>query len=276
MNRIILIIVVMFMRVIVVMLLMALVPVLTSAQNTFMVSENEGKECESLLSGARVWIMGYSSIYQIGRVSYVESKLSGDTIIGNVSFKRKYNREWKQDRASDSEWEATNYYVGQTGGKVYYYDAMESQGEPQLLMDFSVKKGEAIPYLLEHRLSYLTVVNVSDTVFTDSDDHRLRCIYVTDNENSVSDAWIEGVGSIEYGIEPYFMNRITGGIPKLLRCTEGDNVLYEHPDGAIIVGMSCPPAKQNAQDSAIYDLQGRRLAAKPEKGIYIQNGRKRF
>ena len=40
MNRIILIIVVMFMRVIVVMLLMALVPVLTSVQNTFMVSEN--------------------------------------------------------------------------------------------------------------------------------------------------------------------------------------------------------------------------------------------
>ena len=242
--------------------------------NDVMTQDESHTFLKSLLSEDRVWTMSYSSIYQKDQVSCIESKLEGDTIIGNISFKRKYNREWKQNEGGSREWKATDYYVGQIGGKVYYYYKALYE-EPQLLLDFSAKVGDDIPYNVDGRPGSLNVVNVSDTVLTSSTDQRLmRSVYVRDVESGVSDVWIEGIGSLEYGIEPYFMNRITGTIPKLLKCAEGDNVLYEHPDAAIITSVSSPSVQYEVSNSAIYNLQGQRLSTPPAKGLYIQNGRK--
>ncbi len=38
--------------------------------------------------------------------------------------------------------------------------------------------------------------------------------------------------------------------------------------------MKDVPLGHNTHHEATYDLQGRRLQGKPERGVYIQNGRK--
>lgn len=243
--------------------LMALVPALAFSQGN-----------ESLLNEDKVWIMGYISPYQVGKVDYIESKLEGDTVIGNITYKRQYRREVKQGEETPQDWKSTDYYVGQEGSKLYYYNKAFHE-DPQLLMDFSATVGDNIPYIIDGMPSSLNVENISDTIFVNSKDKQSRkCIYIRDMEHDVSDVWIDGIGSLEYGIEPYFMNRLTGSVPILLKCTEGGNVLYQHPDAAFITNVSHPTIRGNVADFVTYDLQGRRLSAKPQKGIYIQNGKK--
>ena len=184
-------------------------------------------EYESLLSEGKTWTMSYRSPYQEGKVSYVESKLEGDTIIGNVTFKRKYDRDWKQGDATPHEWKATDYYVGEDGGKVYYYFKALND-EPQLLMDFSAQVDDVIPVQIEGMPSSIKVVNVNNTIFGSSTDQTLRrCLDVKDTWHDRSDTWIEGIGSMAFGIENYFMNMLTGGIPMLIKCQYNGQTLYE-------------------------------------------------
>ena len=231
-------------------------------------------ESGSLLNGQKVWTMGFFSPYQEGEVDMIEYRLDGDTIIGNVTYMRQYQRELKKDEGTPQEWKATGCFIGQTGSRIFYYQK-GNQEDPQLLMDFSVTAGDVIPYNLEGMPSYLMVENVSDTILISSTDRQSRkCIYVKDIEYNVNDVWIENIGSLEFGIEAYFMNRLSGSIPRLLRCTDGGTVLYEHPDAAVILSISHPLVQNWSSDFVTYDLQGRRLESQPEKGIYIQNGKK--
>jgi hypothetical protein len=59
---------------------------------------------------------------------------------------------------------------------------------------------------------------------------------------------------------------------------EKEGVLYDQSyivDISIITyGIANVSAEGVNRSSTIYDLQGRRLAAKPVKGMYIQGGRK--
>ena len=184
-------------------------------------------EYESLLSEGKTWTMSYRSPYQEGKVNYVESKLEGDTIIGDVTFKRKYDREWKQGDATPQEWKATDYYVGEDGGKVYYYYKVLND-EPQLLMDFSAKVDDVIPVQIEGTPSGIKVVSVDNTILGSSTDQtRRRCLDVRDTWHNRSDTWIEGIGSMTFGIENYFMNMLTGGIPKFIKCQYNGQTLYE-------------------------------------------------
>ena len=231
-------------------------------------------ESGSLLNEDKVWTMGYFSPYQEGKVDYIEYKFEGDIVIGDVTYKRQYTRVLKQGEGVPQDWKPTDYYVGQDKGKIYCYNKT-SQEEPLLLMDFSATVREIIPYIIDGMPSYLKVENVSDTIFVNSKDKQCRkCIYIRDIEHDVSDVWIDGIGSLEYGMEPYFIYRLTGSFPKLLKCTEGDNILYEHSDAAIITSVCLPSIRDRVADSVIYDLQGRRISSLPQKGVYIQNGKK--
>lgn len=226
---------------------------------------------ESLLNEDKVWTMGYYSPYQVGRVSYVESKFEGDTIIGDVIYKRQYQRELKQGDETPQEWKATDYFVGQIGGKVYYYF---KNYQHQMMIDFSASEGDMIPYSLSSMPRYIHVENVSDTIFECSTDKQQRkCIYVKDTESEVRDVWIEGIGSMKYGIEPYFMDPITGAIPQLMKCTKGDVVLFEYQEPSTN-NISQPVLQEKVTGSDIFDLQGRRLKAKPSRGVYMERGKK--
>lgn len=94
----------------------------------------------------------------------------------------------------------SNYYR-QSGDKIYQYCTSDSC--EQLLFDYGVNVGNVFP--LYHNLN-LIVENVVDTLITTKTlqgnvEKAHRCIYLRGIEDpSFTDVWIEGLGSIHYGI----------------------------------------------------------------------------
>ena len=73
---------------------------------------------------------------------------------------------------------------------------------------------------------------------------------------------------------------IIGNWPLLLSCYDGDECIFNIEEFSNAVSSieasvnDAPKIGRATLDEPIYDLQGRRLSAKPQKGLYIQNGKK--
>lgn len=96
------------------------------------------------------------------------------------------------------------------------------------------------------------------------------------NYNKGLDEWIEGVGSVN--VNPFSCELICDkpsfGYPiDVISCINESGYVYfvywmEQPTTIKETFKSIP-------NTLIYDLQGRRLSTKPQRGVYIENGKKR-
>ena len=101
-------------------------------------------------------------------------------------------------------------------------------------------------------------------------DKRLRrCVYVNSFGKNILDCWVEGIGSLTYGI---LGDRIywVGSSKRLLQCKKGDEVLYS----ADSVTSIQTPQKNEASKDYLFDLQGRPIKGEAKRGIYVKDGRK--
>ena len=87
---------------------------------------------------------------------------------------------------------------------------------------------------------------------------------------------VEGIGS-ETGFL-YIENITTNGAStQFVECRDKGQRIFTCEDFNATSGINdfrATSGLTNAKSSEYYDLQGRRLAAPPAKGVYIQNGRK--
>ena len=81
-------------------------------------------------------------------------------------------------------------------------------------------------------------------------------------------SWLEGIGSMK---DFYNMIPFDGNYNSLMACEMNGVMIYQSPTAI----QSVRSYKPNT-NGAIYDLQGRRLKAKPSHRVYIQNGKKRI
>ena len=97
----------------------------------------------------------------------------------------------------------------------------------------------------------------------------------------VADYWIEGIGCTGYPHNLFWFD-IIGNYPLLVSVYDGDKCIFDIEEFGSIVATSVrdiPKATNErniSPDAPIYDLQGRRLSATPQKGVYIQNGKKKL
>ena len=92
------------------------------------------------------------------------------------------------------------YCYRQDGNKIYRYT--KSTGKEQLVLDFDLKEGDVFP--LYEGLS-LQVDMVYDTLISDGwiNEASCKCIHLRSVEQpTFQDTWIEGFGSVRYGINP--------------------------------------------------------------------------
>ena len=86
---------------------------------------DDQREYESLLSESKVWTMSYQGVVNpevYGDIyHFTDTKLVGDTVINDIHFMRKYQRQWSLGEETPADWTATNEYLGQDGGKIYRY-----------------------------------------------------------------------------------------------------------------------------------------------------------
>lgn len=184
---------------------------------------------ESLLSESKVWTMGYKGVVNplvYGDIYFfIDTKLVGDTVINDIHFMQKYQRQWNLGEETPAEWTATGEYLGQDGGKIYQYTDWSKN--VALDMDISLNVGDRINYD-DIDLLYFEATAVSDTILADADDNKpRRCVEVETEMPHITDVWIEGIGSVTLGIKRMYDHLAAGAVPKLYKCTDGDAVIYQ-------------------------------------------------
>lgn len=212
--------------------------------------------------------------------NYFEEMLKGDTVIGGIHFMREYARAYNEGE-EPGKWGPTAFYLGEDGEKVYKYNART--GEPAKMfmkLDFSLFAGDDLS-VEDWEWDY-TVVAVGDTTFLDATDQQQRRYLEVKSKwypysTSPSVTWVEGIGSLTFAIDNVIWGLYKGfSQSELVECTLGDVVLYKKnaAEGDKTRVDELLGYNDSHHAAAVYDLQGRRLAEKPRRGLYIQGGRK--
>ena len=203
-------------------MMMLVFPMVASAQD----------EYDSFLDEGKVWTLGtrISTIYYI--YYNWEMKLSGDTIIDGIHFKQRLERKWEWGKEKPETWKVTGY-IGQEGGKTY----LHSRGQTMLDMDFTLNVGDTFQsndFGDVGRINpNLLVTEVSYTVPPFYMDKKPRkCIYLQSltGVGFQTDVWVEGIGSLIFGILGtcnYRMTTAVGSPYRLSRFTRNEELLYD-------------------------------------------------
>ena len=215
------------------MLLLALVPVASVAQKV---------TYDSFLDEGKTWVIRTVGSNLEQTVSYTEYKLMGDATIDGVPYKQLFLRYRLEGEDSWSEWRRDGAYIGQDEqGRVYYYEKNSYSSAKVVTMDFSLHVGDE--YRLDDYSHTYIVTAVSDTILENSFDRKpRRCIHLslTLNGEIISgdnyrDVWIEGIGSVKYGLLGMHGN-MPGGSCLLMKCTQPEGVIYQYDDAALVDG----------------------------------------
>lgn len=242
--------------------------------------EAEEKSYDSFLGDEKVWTikiesLGLNDIY----VSYMEYKLMDNVSIDDISYRQLFTRYKGEDEDDWSEWQPGEFgsstYIGEdSDGKVYYY---RPNMENFLLMNFSMQVGDVYQYQSDHySIPPFVVTAVSDTILENSFDRKpRRCIYLARSYNGEiltedyhRDVWIEGIGSMKYGMMGMEWFLLSGS-RQLMKCTQQGNVIYQCDNMTSVLGIK----ELASEDVSIYNLAGQKVNAS-YKGIIVRNGKK--
>ncbi len=234
---------------------------------------------------------------------------SGDRIeIGGKSYMRLYEEllerpMFSSNRKSPEIERIKHYLLGmrEEDGRVYvnreeYLDYLSHRGEPQsawnytafgtadylpyhetedgelILYDFNMNVGDK--YRSVEGRDDVSVVAKDDVVLGDGSPHRRLTL-----SNGL--VLIEGVGCINSpGLLVDYLNSSSeyAGCFSFLSymddCQNYSITLYESEDFNIVTSVAHRHA-DHARNNTLFDLQGRRLKEAPQKGIYIEEGRKK-
>lgn len=192
-------------------------------------------------------------------------KIEGATEINGIVY---YNM-WKKSY-TEEEWSFLNCYR-EEDKKVYCY----RNGQETLQYDFGLNEGDKITITTsQNDMLYLYVVKNDIYSYNGHDFTRIQLAldYGNYQEEYIPgtpyDTWIEGIGStrqVENSYNPF----IVGSTSLLKSCMLGNDVYYANEDAP--TEIICHKSN-NSQ--IFFDLQGRKLISAPEKGFYIENGKK--
>ena len=181
--------------------------------------------------------------------------IEGDTIIAGKTYFKMHSTATKYPISSLKYWREDT-------GKVYAYN--EDLEQEMLMYDFSLNKDEMV-CILGNNIK----VNNVDTISVCRIERRR--IYFDFG------LWVEGVGSPALLSEPLGHLFTDGCISQMVSCYENGECVFTSQDFNATSGINdfrATSGKTNTVSSECCDLQGRRLAAPPAKGVYIQDGRK--
>ena len=185
----------------------------------------------------------------------------------------------------ESRWGKSSVWIHEEGGKVYI---QSNQGYPEdyLTYDFSdegMEVGDTVPSF-NFPIEHLGEIELLDgTICKTWDYEGWYCPWYTDP--STAGMLIQGIGHaghlgiVDWGAgkgSPQFYYRPGFELHSFFR--RGQRI-YRNPKFNFDLAEYIPANINSTNtssigDSAIYDLSGRKLSEKPQKGFYIQGGRK--
>ena len=196
--------------------------------------------------------------------------LQGDTIVDGRACKKMY---YYSELGNAKPYCKAAMY--EENGKVYFHTIRPTTGEWELLYDFTLQIGDRLQLyeddFLEHEIIDIRTINIFGVT--------RRVFTIGEVEKGVPSEiggywketyWIEGIGGM-HGVQyPYFPT----GVDAVQTCEKDGVILYTYEAFSELIATSVNKICTDCRVSDLYDLQGRRLAREPEKGLYIKNGRK--
>lgn len=184
----------------------------------------------------------------------------GDTLLGGETYKRWMCREERKDGQ-----EVT--YVGalrESDKKVFVVPA--GQESADLLYDFGSPVGSPLrvyDFVLHEPFDCL----LAEAGTLENQGRQLRTLKIQEDD-PYGHLWVEGVGALNGPV--CNVHLLVGYNRCLMRCSVGEEVLYEDPDVADGIAS---PAAQHAAFQGDYDLDGR-PSRSSLRGIKVSRGRK--
>lgn len=258
--------------------LMIFMSALSWGQSVSASDHPSGTTSSGIIEPGRTWLMSYKLVINPDKYPttyrFQESVLlpEGKDIDG-IHCLEIAVRDWSPEGQNQS-WENSGSYLGEQDGKVYLFECLSDELIKRLILDFSLTEGDV--FLIDGYEEYgeFSIETVTDTVMPRASDDRSRLCISLSNDRYGNDVWVEGIGSAYYGITGNMRFMVSGGVPLLVRCSQGNQLLYEADDFQTITGISSPKPATSVRHSFVYDLQGRRLRGEPRKGIYVKDGKK--
>lgn len=227
-----------------------------------------------LLENGKVWEYSYNN----GVNPYMKRlTIGGDTIIGNQTYKKIV--EFRSSNPQTFE-----MLLREEGRKVYCY--YPNQNSETLLYDFGKNAGEIISREIKNGDTWIRKVIAVDTIMYKTKFFRCMTVheyvipdymseeaFFAGNYGYDSGIWVEGIGSLSYLDTPitypgnyysFFQYRL-------------DGMTFKQKDFMDAITNDIKPVKavnRVNNNDVIYDLQDRRIQGEPQKGLYIQNGKK--
>ena len=165
-------------------------------------------------------------------------------------------------RIKGYETEAFIPYLYEDGGKVFTYkwDKTTESMVWEKVIDYTIKTNE-------QRVSSVDKIDVKG---------KLCRRIVFDDGRYDNTVWVESIGSNHDG--PFIGSGTVIGTfrgRKLLSVYDGDELIFEEDDfmAPAVTGIKTV-TRDKSENNTFYDLQGRRLTATPQRGVYIRDGKK--
>ncbi len=221
--------------------------------------------------------------------------IDGDTVIGGQSYKKVYETVKTVDKqllytspaeAAQGMEEVVHQDVNTTtlhrlflreaDKKVYALNTRPSSGADAteyLLYDFSLAAGDKVPSEFPIAGTFISSV---DTITAQGRYYR-RYHLGPREYGGYEPLWVEGVGHPGGPFNSISIMTNDGAVYKLLSCYEDGECIFTYEDfnqPGLTAGVEPPVTNVREPTGAVYDLLGRRLAAPPKKGVYIQDGKK--
>jgi hypothetical protein len=218
------------------------------------------------------------------------NRIDGDTLIGGETWKKVYNYIAFRDLNY-------SYYAAIRDVGMKVYAIAKGSNKPRLLYDFGMKVGDKVKCGVEGNtfccllekgekpdtllgFKYVASLRLEriDTIETHGLQLRRFTLTLLDpyeRPMARNIIWIEGVGSFLSPFLPWTPAHQSDELQLLKRCSidkiyiSSNDDFYKNDETNDIQSNS-----YIGNESGIYNQQGVKMVGKPQKGIYIQNGRK--
>lgn len=165
--------------------------------------------------------------YDIETELTITNVIQGSVEINGLTYWKVFE-SWKEDL---SDLTFSGYYLREADRKVYWYEP--DTEEEYLYMDFNLKKGDIFNHPKSDRME-LCIIAAGDTILPQGDGISRKYMdvgryYGDGNVGGVEEVWIEGIGSLRFGIGALCVG-CTGTNSKLLCCHDAEKTLYMDED----------------------------------------------
>ena len=273
-------------------LMLATMPVLawaSSIENGYHPMLAEGKVWNIRLDEGGLLEVIEGQIYRYRQTTYYSLSISGDTVVGDKTYKKMFRRPTTVLRKyyAPAEMAGKEETFDLTGECSLWHELWREDGQKvyaflydkeELRYDFSAEPG-----MMVNVSSVLTDILSIDDISLYGKNLRRFHIAMHDYQDQYDRVWIEGVGHPDGPFRVWGLEVNDGRSYQLLSCYEDGECIYsveEYKKQESTLSIHNRPISEPStypRNVPLFDLQGRRLTSKPtQKGVYIQNGRKKI